>query len=126
MDTHVTVTLTVEEARALAGSHPSMALVSAKDKLHAALDPLRDAVDGSKADAVNAALKGMLAEAGEAPAQPWQSDVQTGRGPSGKLRNFAAMKDAKLLDALAAVEAEDNDAEALDAITFEAKARGLR
>lgn len=50
---------------------------------------------------------------------------QTGRGPTGRLRNFRAMSDAKLLAALEAVQAEANDPEALQALEAEASARNL-
>ena len=42
--------------------------------------------------------------------------VQSGRGPSGKLRNFDAMGDEKFEREAAVVEAENNDPEALEAI----------
>lgn len=41
---------------------------------------------------------------------------RTGRGPSGKLRNFDAMGDAKFAAEAAKVEAENNDPEALEAV----------
>lgn len=42
-------------------------------------------------------------------------EVRTGRSGSGNLRNFKQMKDEKFADALAAMEAEANDPEALQA-----------
>jgi hypothetical protein len=39
--------------------------------------------------------------------------VGSGRGPTGKLRNFAAMKDQKLVDIIAALRVEGDDPEAI-------------
>lgn len=44
---------------------------------------------------------------------------QTGRAGSGRLRNFRAMSPDKLRDVAAAVDAEDNDPEAQEAINAE-------
>lgn len=59
----------------------------------------------------------------EAAAAPWS---YTGRGPSGKLRNFRAMNDLKLLSALDTMITEANDVEGLRAIYAEAALRGHR
>lgn len=47
------------------------------------------------------------------------SAQQTGRSGSGRLRNFKAMSAEKLAKVAAAVDAEDNDPEALAAINAE-------
>jgi len=49
----------------------------------------------------------------------------TGRGPTGRLRNFRAMNGAKLIATLDAVTREANDDEALEALLAEARERGL-
>jgi hypothetical protein len=49
----------------------------------------------------------------------------TGRGPTGRLRNFRAMNDGKLLSTLASVRRETNDWEALNTLLGEAQSRGL-
>lgn len=48
---------------------------------------------------------------------------QTGRSGEGRLRNFRAMAPAKLAKVAAAVDAEDNDPEALAAINAEYERR---
>lgn len=57
-------------------------------------------------------------EVGTAPSRenPISDGHRTGRGPSGKLRNFDAMGDAKFQAEAAKIEAENNDPEALEAI----------
>ncbi|HET6573357.1 MAG TPA: hypothetical protein VFG68_07135, partial [Fimbriiglobus sp.] len=56
---------------------------------------------------------------------PAASDQKSGRSPTGKLRNFGSMGDKKFGDTLAAVMAENNDPEAIAAVTAEAQKRGL-
>jgi len=53
------------------------------------------------------------------------SNTQTGRGPTGRLRNFRAMSAGKLQATYLAVAAEGNDPEALDALTAELDSRGM-
>lgn len=48
-----------------------------------------------------------------------------GRGPTGRLRNFRAMSDAKLIETYRQVAYENNDSEALTGIRAEAASRGL-
>lgn len=48
----------------------------------------------------------------------------TGRGPSGRLRNFRAMNDGKLMGVARDLLAEDDDPEAIEAVTDELTARG--
>jgi len=49
----------------------------------------------------------------------------TGRGPTGRCRNFRQMNSAKLLDVLYTVRREANDSYALNALIAEATSRGL-
>jgi hypothetical protein len=71
-------------------------------------------------------LKKMLDGDGAAVLGPAVATAtQSGRGPSGKLRNFAAMGDAKLLSTLDDVRDEDNDHEAFEALVAEADRRSL-
>ena len=53
------------------------------------------------------------------------SFVQTGRGPTGRLRNFRAMNDGKLLFTAREVHAEANDTEAMGAILLQLEQRNL-
>lgn len=48
---------------------------------------------------------------------------QTGRGPTGRLRNFRAMSDTKFYDVAATIRSENNDPEAIEAINAEQEAR---
>lgn len=50
---------------------------------------------------------------------------RTGRGDSGKLRNFRAMNEDKFIGVYRDVVREDNDAEAIQAVITEAAVRGL-
>jgi len=50
---------------------------------------------------------------------------KSGRGPTGKLRNFAAMGTPKLLQTALELQQENNDIEALGAIEAELDNRGL-
>jgi len=52
-------------------------------------------------------------------------ESRTGRGPSGKLRNFRAMQDPKLRDTWDTVRLENNDTEARDELFLVMVARGL-
>lgn len=52
-----------------------------------------------------------------------EQQTQTGRSPSGRLRNFGAMNDGKLFGVLQQVERENNDPEALSALRAEAARR---
>jgi hypothetical protein len=49
----------------------------------------------------------------------------TGRSGTGRLRNFKAMNDDKLLRTMTAIRQEGDDDEALDAAESEAVSRGL-
>lgn len=59
----------------------------------------------------------------QAAAEPWR---YTGRGPTGRMRNFRAMNDVKLLGCLDTMLAEANDVESLRVIYAEACLRGHR
>lgn len=97
--------------------HPNAPFVSA------------ETVEVEDADEVTAKLAEMLGQDSPAVAIAAQglqgSTQQTGRGPSGKLRNFAQMKDAKLIDVCDTIMDENNDEEAMEAISQEMKSRGL-
>ena len=77
------------------------------------------------ADPVTDRLAEMLQTA-PAPTQATVAATGTGRGGTGRLRNFRSMNDEKLLVTRAAVERENNDPEALAAVRAEAEGRGLR
>jgi len=51
---------------------------------------------------------------------------KSGRGPSGKLRNYKAMTNSKLGDLYRTVSREKNDQEAYEAIEFELILRGFK
>lgn len=65
---------------------------------------------------------------GRAESSSWAAEhphLCTGRGPSGRLRNFRAMSDVKLRGVMSAVWNEDNDPEAISAAHTEMGSRGL-
>lgn len=74
-------------------------------------------------DPVTAKLAEELADAGFASVD--QPKLGTGRSGTGRLRNFTAMSDEKLMKTMDAVRDEGDDDEALDAMESEAVARGL-
>ena len=73
---------------------------------------------------LDAALKGVLDQP-EGEAAMESVKLMSGRGPSGKLRNFAAMNDSKLYGLAKMLAAENNDLEALAAIEAEMDDRAM-
>ena len=53
-------------------------------------------------------------ESWDSPSNSTPTLVQTGRSPAGRLRNFGAMNDEKLLPVTKDIMREDNDPEALE------------
>lgn len=84
-----------------------MDTTSTSAKLAAMLDPRSDVVATGETPA---AIVRSVTEA---------ATSSSGRGPTGRLRNFAQMAEAKLAATLAAVEAEADDEEAIDAVRAE-------
>ena len=70
-------------------------------------------------------LDDKLAQMLGSSSNPNPSTQQTGRGASGRLRNFAAMRDEKVLVTYHTVKAENNDIEAINALRAELDSRGL-
>jgi len=68
-------------------------------------------------------LRRMLAERTEVPGDEPAPLSGTGRGPTGRLRNFRAMNDDKLAGVYEAVYLENDDPEAMAAVAKEVEAR---
>lgn len=72
--------------------------------------------------AVAKVQQSLNAQTTSAPSAP--SHIKSGRGPTGKLRNFKSMAPAKFDLTVSQVLSENNDQEAMDAILSEASSRG--
>jgi hypothetical protein len=68
------------------------------------------------------ALASFLDDLGLSEAE-YETTVQSGRSPAGRLRNFGAMNNGKLFMVLEQVVSENNDPEALEALRLEAGKR---
>lgn len=117
------MTRLIEDTEMLSASELLQGFLSTASKAEAAGVRMPESVQVVRAE-VSLGRTTMCENTG-AMVDPDDACFMTGRGPTGRCRNFRQMSDGKLLNVLYDVRNERNDDYAFDAIVAEATSRGL-
>jgi hypothetical protein len=115
----------IDDTEMLSASELLQGFLSTASKAEAAGVRMPESAQAVRAEAATLGRTTMCENTGPM-VNPDDAAFMTGRGPTGRCRNFRQMSDGKLLNVLYDVRQERNDDYAFDALVAEATSRGLR